>query len=357
MRDVGVVLEIGGIGHQAAQTDRQREEGLSERGEHRRGRHLREVGSEEEFHAFGAARQQDGVDGQHHEDQQQQRHHDASRAFDPFLDAQCDDAVRQQGEDDGVEQRFPRVLREGVEERFVGFGGTDACEFARERVDHVFQRPARDHQIEAHDEQRSQNTVVAQDRPAARKGAVGAHGVAVGIASDGEFRKHDRHAEQQDAEDVDQQERAAAVLPCDIGETPDVAQSDGAARRDEHGAQPAAECGPMSCLHSLTFSLSRAQRRTCSVYAAAGKGAPIFVGRGRRSGRSPVCSQYAPCFGRACPVHVGRQRRDGDRPRRFGAILPASPKRGRSCRPAGGRVWLPCNARAALRESARATLR
>ena len=162
VRDVGVVLEIGGIGHQAAQTDRQREEGLSERGEHRRGRHLREVGSEEEFHAFGAARQQDGVDGQHHEDQQQQRHHDASRAFDPFLDAQCDDAVRQQGEDDGVEQRFPRVLREGVEERFVGFGGTDACEFARERVDHVFQRPARDHQIEAHDEQRSQNTVVAR---------------------------------------------------------------------------------------------------------------------------------------------------------------------------------------------------
>ena len=253
------------------------------------------------------------MDGQHHEDQQQQRHHDASRAFDPFLDAQRDDAVRQQGEDDGVEQRFPRVLREGVEERFVGFGGTDACEFARERVDHVFQRPARDHQIEAHDEQRSQNTVVAQDRPAARKGAVGAHGVAVGIASDGEFRKHDRHAEQQDAEDVDQQERAAAVLPCDIGETPDVAQSDGAARRDEHGAQPAAECGPMSCLHSLTFSLSRAQRRTCSVYAAAGKGAPIYLRR-ERAAFGPVSRLFAVCallragVSRACGPATPRRR-------------------------------------------------
>ena len=55
--------------------------------------------------------------------------------------------------------------------------------------------------------------------------------IALRGAPDGEFRQHHRQADQRDAEEIDQDERAAAVLPRDEGEPPHVAESDGGTDR------------------------------------------------------------------------------------------------------------------------------
>ena len=58
------------------------------------------------------------------------------------------------------------------------------------------------------------------------KRIVGAEGVAAGFAADRHFADHDRHAEEEDAEQVDKHECAAAVHSGDVGELPDISETD-----------------------------------------------------------------------------------------------------------------------------------
>ena len=189
-------------------------------------------------------------------------------------------------ENDGVDGRSPGILGEGREDRRILLYGLDTREFACEGVDHVLHRPSRYDQIESHDEQRGNDAVVSQCSPVSGEHAVGSDCIAVCVAADGELGKHDRYSDEQNAEDIDQQECRTSVFACDIGKSPDIAQTDGTAGCNEYGAQLAAERCPMSCFHHLVlFCLTENRNRFSAVLPAA-------------SGRLPCL----PCG--SCPAFV-----------------------------------------------------
>ena len=126
-----------------------------------------------------------------------------------------------------------------------------AGQLARERVDRILGRPARDHEVEAQDEEGGQHAVVADEAPAAVERVVSAHGIAARRAADGELGHHDGESQQQYATYIYQQEGSAAVLSGDVGEAPDVAQPYGAPGGDQHGAQFAAQCDAMVVCHGI----------------------------------------------------------------------------------------------------------
>ena len=183
------------------------------------------------------------MDRQRDQNDEEQRHEQLGRAFNALLHAQLDDEVRGQHEERRVEERPPRIADEVFVDAAVLLGGGVAGEVARQRVDHVLGRPARDHEVEAQDQEGRDDAVVAQEAPAAVERLIGPHGIAVRGAAHGELRDHERQPQQHDAEDVDYKEGAAAVVAGDVGEAPDVAQPHGAARGDQHGAHLAAQCG------------------------------------------------------------------------------------------------------------------
>ena len=211
------------------------------RHEHRRGRHLREVGPEQEPKPFLAAGHQQRVDRQCDQDDEQQGHQHLCRAFDAFLHARRDDEVRGQHEQRGVEHGPPRVLDEILENALVFVGGGVPGEASRHGVSHVFGGPSRHHEVEAQDQECRHDAVVAQETPLGVERPVGSHGIAVRGASDREFGHHDGQSQQQDAENVNYQKSSAAVVSGDIGEPPDISQPHGTSGRDEHGAQFAAQ--------------------------------------------------------------------------------------------------------------------
>ena len=77
-------------------------------------------------------------------------------------------------------------------------------------------------------------------------------------ATDGEFHDHDRQAQDNQKDEIQQHERAAAVFARNVWETPDVAQTDSAARGDEDEAQAGREVLalllPACRLHGFRFS-------------------------------------------------------------------------------------------------------
>ena len=201
------------------------------------------IESEKNACPFAAARHQQRVDRQRDQDHEQQRHQHLGRAFDALLHAHRDDEMRRQHEQRGVDHGPPRVADKGLENGFVLLGGAVFRQTARQRMHHVFGGPSRHHEIEAQDQERRHDAVVAQEAPFGIEGPVGAHGVAVRGASDREFGHHDRQPQQQHAADVNQQKGSAAVVAGHVGKPPDVSQPHGTTCRDEHGAQFATQRG------------------------------------------------------------------------------------------------------------------
>lgn len=126
-----------------------------------------------------AAGHQQRVDRQCDQDDEQQGHQHLCRAFDAFLHARRDDEVRGQHEQRGVEHGPPRVLDEILENALVFVGGGVPGKASRHGVNHVFGGPSRHHEVEAQDQERRHDAVVAQETPLGVERPVGSHGIAV----------------------------------------------------------------------------------------------------------------------------------------------------------------------------------
>ena len=66
-------------------------------------------------------------------------------------------------------------------------------------------------------------------------------GASLGGAAHGELHGHDRQAQHYQADKIDQNEDGSAVLTGDIGEFPDVADTNGTACRQQDEAKTAAQ--------------------------------------------------------------------------------------------------------------------
>ena len=101
-----------------------------------------------------------------------------------------------------------------------------ACQFSATGHNNVVKRPAGHYTIEGIDKEGTYYGEHAQCNPSFVTMAeflVCTHHVALGTAANDELGHHQRHANQDDEENVNQQEGATAVLPQHIGETPDIA--------------------------------------------------------------------------------------------------------------------------------------
>ena len=126
--------------------------------------------------------------------------------------------------------------------------GGPADELAASHLHKVDEHPAADGGIEHHQQVVAEHGAVSIQVPF---GALGLEHVEragralLAGAADRELHHHDRQAEDDEEEQVDQHERRAAVLSRDVGEPPDVADPDGAARRNQQEAEPRRKFFPL----------------------------------------------------------------------------------------------------------------
>ena len=127
------------------------------------------------------------------------------------------------------EEGGPENGAENAGGELLKFGGELRRRFPSERagasLQDVFKCPTRHHGIEAEDEEGTQHTVVADEAPlgAGSHHLEGTRRVAVRVSANEKFGNHNRYAQQQDADKVDEDECSTAVCPDHIGESPDVA--------------------------------------------------------------------------------------------------------------------------------------
>ena len=151
-----------------------------------------------------------------------------------------------------VELQVGLVLREGgphridglggpVDHRLLLGGGSDLVGEADDRLEGVVHRPAGDHDVEGQDDEAGDHAEPpdhAPAGPAALEFPERFDGLGLCGPADHDFGDEDGQSDQSDAEEVDEHEEPATVLARDVGELPDVAQSDGGTgrRQDEAGS-------------------------------------------------------------------------------------------------------------------------
>ena len=151
----------------------------------------------------------------------------------------------------GVEQEdLRRIGNKGTEELSRNLRRGECAHAAGHGLDDVGQRPPAHHGVKRQDEKPGEHAHEPDDHPrrAGRQSAERANGIESGPPADGELRQHDGEPHHRDAEQVDEDERPAAVLPGDVGKLPDIAQPDGRAGRGEDEPQPG---GPQSAIASV----------------------------------------------------------------------------------------------------------
>ena len=187
-----------------------------------------------------------------HDHQHEQRHHHVFRdALQAALEVEAQD---QEADDDGdgEEGHVQAGIRDHGHEAEIGV-------LARQELAEVVDDPAGDDGVEGHEGDVSDEEHIAHEAPVLAlllKLLEHLHGARLRAAADGKLHRHDGEAEQDQAQDVDEQEAAAAVLAAHPREFPDVAAADGAACRQHDEAESAAET--FSFLHvssSFPFGL------------------------------------------------------------------------------------------------------
>ena len=169
-------------------------------------------------------RQREDRDGHDHD--QHDRHQYLGTLLNSLLHAVKDDPGRQQHKDCGVERglgwRSDEVRKEAVLGRRAALSG---------QVDHdITGDPAADDRVIGHDQHRHQESQNSQETPLGAHLGVGPDGILTGPAADRDIAGQQREAESESQDKIDQNEEAAAVLSRQIGETPEIADADRAAR-------------------------------------------------------------------------------------------------------------------------------
>jgi hypothetical protein len=183
------------------------------------------------------------VTQQHQQQHEQQRHHDPQAALQPCDHAAGDNEPGQQHKQ-AVPQRQPPGITGQRAERSPRALGADTVESTATHADDVIQRPAGHHTVERQNQQRSDHAHQRGPRPFRRgTGLQGQAFEAIDRAlppapPDQRLGQHDRQPHQEDAHQVHDDERAAAIHASHVGELPDVAQADRRTgrRQDEHPA-------------------------------------------------------------------------------------------------------------------------
>ena len=201
-------------------------------------------GEQVELHALRRAGESQAVDGQHHDEDEKRQHHDLCHPLQSLLQAE---AAHQEAHDDHGHRQNAHLHGGG---EHLAEDGADllrrhpAAEGAEGEAAEVAHHPARDGGVVHHEKAAAQKAEPAVDVPLLARlfqGPIGQHrALAPGPAH---RQLHGQHGDAHDdqADEVEEDEVAAAVLAGDVGEAPDIANADGAARTHQQKAQPGPE--------------------------------------------------------------------------------------------------------------------
>ena len=186
-------------------------------------------------HAVHSAGTRDGINADHNSKNQKDRHHDARDAFDPVLNAHVNNDEVEEHEntepDLGRRSACDKVGEKGVR--------SDGLHISGEKRKEIFAHPSSDNGIIRTDQNRDDRV----DPPAGlcigRVAVVdeSAHRTFLCRAPDRCLSDDHRIAKCEGKDDIYKKKSAAAVLSCQIRESPDVAQSHGRTRSREHKSQ------------------------------------------------------------------------------------------------------------------------
>mgnify|MGYP002511576078 CR=1 FL=1 len=173
-----------------------------------------------------------------HKDKEEGGHQHLGHLLDAGVDALIDHegggAQEEDEPDDGLHGRGDETAEEAVSFRC---GGGAAGEEGKQ----VLEDPAADGAVVGQDHHGDDTGHNADPAPLGVQDFVGGERALAGLTADGDLGGQQSKTKGQRQNDIDQQEDAAAVLGCQIGETPDVAQTDGRACRSQNKAQRTGE--------------------------------------------------------------------------------------------------------------------
>lgn len=166
-----------------------------------------------------------------HNDKQRD-HHDLGDALKPVLQPDGADRDAEHDHDEHPERHRPGACQHIVERR-ADLLGAHTLELTGGSEIEIMQHPARNRGVEHHEQVAANEGEVAVDVPLLARlfqCLIGVHRAFAGSAAHRKFHGHDGQAQNDEEDQVEQHERAAAALTCDIRELPHVANADGTAR-------------------------------------------------------------------------------------------------------------------------------
>jgi len=127
-----------------------------------------------------------------------------------------------------VADRLRGTAHEAFENRFRRGHVSDGADGAGSAFNDITEGPASDDAVECHDAETGQYAQVSDEDPAASRADYleRADGVLLRVTPDHDFGDHDGKADHKNADEVDENECAAAVRAGKIGEFPDIPEAD-----------------------------------------------------------------------------------------------------------------------------------
>ena len=242
------------IGHVAAEdlhrrnAEREREEGLI----HRIGDEAAQTvftdgiegGEQIELHALCRAGKRQAVNGENENEREQRNHHDLGYALKALLQTQRTDDKADDDDGDRQNAHFNRIGQQLAEHGGRVLRRHAVVELAGQEPAKIAHHPAGNRRVVHHQEVAADQAEPAVDVPL-RLGLferlVGEDRALAARAADGQLHRQHGNAHDEQAQNVKENKIAAAVFARHIGEAPDIADADGAARADEQEAQAGAE--------------------------------------------------------------------------------------------------------------------
>ena len=179
------------------------------------------------------------MDCQHHDQAQQAKHHELGDFFQAALQTEADDKEAQD-HDDGHEQDHFRGVSQHGREDCVHTGGVQTGKAPAQEFPEVVQHPAGDGGVVHHQQITADDAEPTVYVPLAAgffQGLVSSNSALAAGAAYGQLHGQDRHAHDEQKQQVNQNEQTAAVLSGDVGKFPNVADANGTSGADQNEAK------------------------------------------------------------------------------------------------------------------------
>ena len=182
--------------------------------------------------------------GENEDERKQRDHHDLGYALKTLLQTERTDDKADDDDGDRQNAHFNRIGQQLAEHGGRVLRGHTGVELAGQEPAKVAHHPAGNRRVVHHQEVAADQAEPAVDVPFLAglfEIFVRQYGALFARAAHGQLHRQHRHAHHEQADQIDEDEKAAAVFAGDIREAPDVADADGAAGADEQEAQSGTE--------------------------------------------------------------------------------------------------------------------